>query len=389
MLEPGLVLSAGLTSYFGVTLAQMVGNVLSGQPGFDNTGPLSQAFFWVAVPSHCIWGLGMGAAAGLVLSAAEGQGFAQMMRGLEIGRIQVAARAVGVGRAALEDSIRYAQERESFGLPIWKHLSILLLVNDEDAAASSAGQSALREVRAEIDRVDRQVVAGIAEREIWVRAAGKLKAMGPDVRDPDRVEKVIARVREIAADLGADPDVIERTYRSMVAAFIDLELGQQGFLDAPEIAPLSVADAGEVLTLQRAAYASEAQLYNDPSLPALVQTLPELVTELANSVGHKAIRGSRLAGAVRSVVDGDTLHIGRLTVAPDLQGIGLGTALLAAAEADAGPEVTSATLFTGHLSEGNLRLYERNGYVEERREQLKPGVTLVHLRKPLKPPLPT
>lgn len=262
-------------------------------------------------------------------------------------------------------------------------------MNDEDAAASSAGQSALREVRAEIDRVDRQVVAGIAEREIWVRAAGKLKAMGPDVRDPDRVEKVIARVREIAADLGADPDVIERTYRSMVAAFIDLELGQQGFLDAPEIAPLSVADAGEVLTLQRAAYASEAQLYNDPSLPALVQTLPELVTELANSVGHKAIRGSRLAGAVRSVVDGDTLHIGRLTVAPDLQGIGLGTALLAAAEADAGPEVTSATLFTGHLSEGNLRLYERNGYVEERREQLKPGVTLVHLRKPLRPTLPT
>jgi len=54
----------------------------------------------------------------------EGRGFAQMMRGLEIGRIQVAARAVGVGRAALEDSLRYAQERESFGKPIWKHQSI-------------------------------------------------------------------------------------------------------------------------------------------------------------------------------------------------------------------------------------------------------------------------
>nr|MBA3410599.1 acyl-CoA dehydrogenase family protein [Geodermatophilaceae bacterium] len=59
-----------------------------------------------------------------LLGSAEGQGFAQMMRGLEIGRIQVAARAVGVGRAALEDSIRYAQERESFGQPIWKHQSI-------------------------------------------------------------------------------------------------------------------------------------------------------------------------------------------------------------------------------------------------------------------------
>ncbi len=59
-----------------------------------------------------------------LLGSEEGQGFAQMMRGLEIARIQVAARAVGVGRAALEDSIRYAQERESFGRPIWKHQSI-------------------------------------------------------------------------------------------------------------------------------------------------------------------------------------------------------------------------------------------------------------------------
>ncbi len=59
-----------------------------------------------------------------LLGEHEGRGFAQMMRGLEIGRIQVAARAVGVGRAALEDSLRYAQERESFGKPIWKHQSI-------------------------------------------------------------------------------------------------------------------------------------------------------------------------------------------------------------------------------------------------------------------------
>ncbi|RSM53226.1 acyl-CoA dehydrogenase [Amycolatopsis sp. WAC 01376] len=59
-----------------------------------------------------------------LLGGVEGRGFAQMMRGLEIGRIQVACRAVGVGRAALEDSLRYAQERESFGKPIWRHQSI-------------------------------------------------------------------------------------------------------------------------------------------------------------------------------------------------------------------------------------------------------------------------
>ncbi len=52
------------------------------------------------------------------------KGFVQMMRGLEIGRIQVAARAVGVAQAAFDDALRYAQQRHSFGVPIWQHQSI-------------------------------------------------------------------------------------------------------------------------------------------------------------------------------------------------------------------------------------------------------------------------
>lgn len=59
-----------------------------------------------------------------ILGGDPGKGFAQMMRGLETGRIQVASRALGVGAAALEDALRYAQERESFGKPIWKHQAI-------------------------------------------------------------------------------------------------------------------------------------------------------------------------------------------------------------------------------------------------------------------------
>jgi alkylation response protein AidB-like acyl-CoA dehydrogenase len=59
-----------------------------------------------------------------VLGGVEGKGFAQMMKGLETGRIQVASRALGVGRAAFDDALRYAQDRESFGQPIWKHQSI-------------------------------------------------------------------------------------------------------------------------------------------------------------------------------------------------------------------------------------------------------------------------
>jgi alkylation response protein AidB-like acyl-CoA dehydrogenase len=59
-----------------------------------------------------------------LLGGEEGQGFRQMMGGLELGRINVAARAVGVARAAFEDSIRYAQQRETFGQPIWKHQAV-------------------------------------------------------------------------------------------------------------------------------------------------------------------------------------------------------------------------------------------------------------------------
>lgn len=59
-----------------------------------------------------------------VLGLSKGAGFAQMMRGLEVGRIQVAARALGVGQAALDDALAYAKQREAFGVPIWKHQSI-------------------------------------------------------------------------------------------------------------------------------------------------------------------------------------------------------------------------------------------------------------------------
>lgn len=59
-----------------------------------------------------------------ILGAAPGKGFSQMMRGLETGRINVAARALGVASAALEDALKYAQQRESFGKPIWKHQAI-------------------------------------------------------------------------------------------------------------------------------------------------------------------------------------------------------------------------------------------------------------------------
>jgi alkylation response protein AidB-like acyl-CoA dehydrogenase len=103
------------------------------------------------------------APADALLGGEEGHGFAQMMKGLETGRLQVAARALGVGRAALEDSLRYAQERESFGQPIWRHQSVGNLLADMATKLTAARQLTLYAAR-EADagrRVDME--AGMAK----------------------------------------------------------------------------------------------------------------------------------------------------------------------------------------------------------------------------------
>lgn len=148
-----------------------------------------------------------------------------------------------------------------------------------------------------------------------------------------------------------------------------------------QIAPLPPSAVGELLTLQRAAYVTEAQLYDDVALPALVQTLAELVDELVRSHCVGAFSGPRLVGAVRTRERDGVLHVGRLVVAPDQQGHGIGSRLLMAAET--ATHLPRAALFTGARSEANLRLYRRHGYVDARRESLRPGLELVHLIKTL------
>ncbi|GAA0412810.1 GCN5 family acetyltransferase [Acrocarpospora corrugata] len=158
------------------------------------------------------------------------------------------------------------------------------------------------------------------------------------------------------------------------------------------------ADAGEILTLQRAAYVSEAQLYGDPFIPPLVESLEQLRKVVETSIvltAREDPRGDgRIVGAVRGRIaepgeQGRSCVVGRLVVAPDRQGQGIGTALLSAVH-DAvlaeHPDVHSFDLFTGHLSDGNLRLYRRQGYRETHRERLQDHLTLVHLRRPAKLP---
>jgi predicted N-acetyltransferase YhbS len=123
------------------------------------------------------------------------------------------------------------------------------------------------------------------------------------------------------------------------------------------ITAVQPGDEGEILTLQRAAYVAEAQLYSDASLPALTQTYEELAAELRSDLALKATMGHRIVGSIRARFKGTVLHIGRLIVAPDLQGHGIGTRLLAAIEREAAGKVDRYMLFAGRLSRANIRLY--------------------------------
>jgi isovaleryl-CoA dehydrogenase len=98
-----------------------------------------------------------------LLGDEEGLGFSQMMRGLEVGRIQVAARALGVGAAALEDSIAYAQVRESFGKPIWKHQSIANYLADMVTSLTAARQLVQYAARRYDQGVRADMEAGMAK----------------------------------------------------------------------------------------------------------------------------------------------------------------------------------------------------------------------------------
>lgn len=81
----------------------------------------------------------------------------------------------------------------------------------------------LDEVRGQIDRLDREIVALLAERGDYVRQAARFKKTKHDVAAPARVEQVIAKVRALAGEKGAEPEVVERVYRAMIAAFIEAE----------------------------------------------------------------------------------------------------------------------------------------------------------------------
>jgi len=124
------------------------------------------------------------------------------------------------------------------------------------------------------------------------------------------------------------------------------------------------ADVGELFTLTRACWLQEMEANPGVTIPALEESLDDAVRGLAEWTTIVALAGGRIVGSARGKVvgDGTVWDVGRVMVAPDLQGRGLGRHLLRLGEELAPDEVTSYELWTGARSTDNLRMYKKAGY---------------------------
>ncbi|WP_405852624.1 GNAT family N-acetyltransferase [Streptomyces sp. NBC_00090] len=155
------------------------------------------------------------------------------------------------------------------------------------------------------------------------------------------------------------------------------------------ISAADAQDAEHILKLQYLCYQSEAELYGDWSIEPLTQSLDALRTELDEGYGLVARLGDEVVASVRARLDEDgTVRIAKLIVHPRMRRHGLGGRLLdgierhfAAATAPTTPSAKRFQLFTGHRSEGNLRLYRSKGYAQVGTRELGPRLTLVTLEK--------
>jgi len=84
--------------------------------------------------------------------------------------------------------------------------------------------NSLEDVRHNIDRIDRQIIKLLGERQAFVQHAAQFKKSADDVKAPARVEAVIAKVRNLAPQHNLDPNIAEAIYRTMIDCFIKSEL---------------------------------------------------------------------------------------------------------------------------------------------------------------------
>ncbi|MHA1254563.1 MAG: GNAT family N-acetyltransferase [Promethearchaeota archaeon] len=124
-------------------------------------------------------------------------------------------------------------------------------------------------------------------------------------------------------------------------------------------------DLGKILELQKLAFRSQAEIYNDFSIPPLIQTLEEI---------------EKIIGSVRGYEDSNTCYIGRLIIHPDFQNQGYGTKLMAKIESIF-KNVERYEIFTGYKDVKNLYLYQKLGYKKFKIEKVNENLFFEYLEK--------
>lgn len=161
-------------------------------------------------------------------------------------------------------------------------------------------------------------------------------------------------------------------------------MSRGGVGDGLVVGTLRPEHAGEALTVQYAAYLAEGRRYGTTEIPPLLETRDELAADLRRPdvAGFAAWLGARLVGSVRLRGLGGTgpVAFARYSVAPDVQGRGIGSALIDAAHTLL-PAGTTSWLVAGVHSAENLALYGRRGYVETGREVDSAGVSMVRMER--------
>ncbi len=139
-------------------------------------------------------------------------------------------------------------------------------------------------------------------------------------------------------------------------------------------------DLDEILRLQYLAYKSEAALFGTDDIPPLKQTIQEVIAEYDRGTVLKLVDDENvIIGSVRAKEENGTVYIGKLMVHPDHRGKGYGTRLLT--EIEKYFSCKRCELFTSTRSVDNIRLYEKNGYKEYKREAISDELIFVYMEK--------
>ena len=140
------------------------------------------------------------------------------------------------------------------------------------------------------------------------------------------------------------------------------------------------SDAKEILALQKLAYISEAEIYNDFTIQPLHQTLNEMTSEIEMNYVLKYVASDRIVGSVRAYMTEQTCFICKLVVHPKFQNQGIGTKLLKEIENHFNC-AKRFELFTGNKSEKNLHLYRKQGFEIFKSKKVNEALTLVFMEK--------